>query len=126
MVIVNLIVRGFITRVREKFLKLDLDTLADVGKASAALTGGDRFDLSGDENAFVNGLQPNALMDRCALANGNEALPELLRGGNHEIVLTHLSGAPHKVADIDRERQFLVFTHTYDSTARGMAHLHTG
>jgi hypothetical protein len=40
-------------------------------------------------------------------------------------VLSHLSWAPHKVADIDRERQFLVFTHTHDSIAREAAHLRT-
>lgn len=116
-VIVNLVVRGFALRVREKFLKLDLDTLGNVNKASSAHAGGDRFDLCGDEDALVDGLQPDPLMDRSAFADGDEALPELLGGGNDEVMFAHLSRSPHQVADIDRERQLLVFTHTHDSIA---------
>jgi hypothetical protein len=38
-------------------------------------------------------------------------------------MLAHLSRTPHEVADIHRERQFLVFTHTHDSIACEAPHL---
>lgn len=117
-VIVNLVIGGFITRVREKFLKLDLDTLLDVDEASAAHTGGDSFHLGGDENALMDGLETNAFVDRGPCPDGDEALTELLGCVDHDVVLAHLPRAPHEVADIDRERQLLVFTHTPDSIVR--------
>lgn len=38
MVIVNLTLRGFVTRVREKFLKFDFDRLSELIEASTTLT----------------------------------------------------------------------------------------
>ena len=63
------------------------------------------------------------LVDRRARADGDESLAPLFGGVDDEFVFTHLARAPGQVADVDRERQFLVFTHTPDSIVAERAHL---
>ena len=56
-VVLNLEVSFFFSRIREKLLKLDFDRLSDVAKASSALSDVLTLGRSGDENPFVHGLE---------------------------------------------------------------------
>jgi len=102
-VIVNLMLRSFLTRVREKFLKFDFDALRDIGEAPSADSRGGRRDIRGHENAFVHGLEADVLLDLRAFFHRDEALAQLFWRDNAQRVLAHLAGTADEVAHADGE-----------------------
>lgn len=56
-VVLNKEVKSFVTRVREKFLKFDLNARFDAIEASATLPNNGGHSLTGGQNSLVNGLK---------------------------------------------------------------------
>ena len=101
MVVVNLGVKSFPRRIREKLLEVDLDGLRDVGQAAPADTLGDRRSLPGDEDTLVHGFEAKLEFERRAGLHAHEAFPELLRHVDRQRLLAHLARPVHQVADAE-------------------------
>lgn len=113
MVVLNLEVSFFLTRIREKLLELDFDWPDDIGQAASA----DAFVLgirrSGDENALMNGLHPDVEIDVRTLLEGDDPLTPLFGEGDGESVFAHLTGVSDDVADGHHERAVQSSLHTF-------------
>lgn len=103
-VVLNLEVRCFSSRIREKLLNLDFDPLGDLDEAATAHAGVLRFRRRRDQDALVNGLQARLEHDRLALGDGDKALAPLIGRGRLELDFTHLAGAVGDVSDGNGER----------------------
>lgn len=119
MVIVNLMLRSFLSRIREKFLKLDLDSLGDVDEAATALSRRRCRHVSGDENALVDGLETNEFVNRSSLFYSEQALAKRLRQLKIILMLTHLTWAAHEIAHTNSEWCLLDYRHIKSLQLRG-------
>lgn len=106
-VVVNLEVRRFRIRIREKFLNLDFDRQFDVAEAASALAGRQCVDVDGHEDPLVNGLETHLLGERRALLDGDQTLAPALGEHHLEVVLAHLPGTVHQIAHVDAERRIV-------------------
>lgn len=111
MVIVNLVLGGILTRVREKLLNLDFDALFDVSEASTALTDGEKLTLGGHEDALVDGLEPHRQGHGGAGGNRNDSLSPLLIRGGVEVELPHLPGSMHEIVHVHAQDMLLLSIH---------------
>jgi len=76
MILDNRVVKSFVNRVREKFLNLDFDGQFDRIEASAALAGGDRGDVCGDQNAVVQGFEAHVEVHLRVLGDADQGIAE--------------------------------------------------
>ena len=104
MVVLNLEVGRFVSRIPEEFLNLDFDRLGDVGEAPPAHAGVARGDVGGDQDAFVHRLEAHLCLDRFAFGDRHEPLAPLLRGAGVDLELAHLARAVQNVAHREGER----------------------
>lgn len=91
MVVVNLKVKSFLRRIREKFLKIDLDGQRDVAQAPSADACRGCRGVSAHQNSIVNGLECQVQVDTFACCNAHESFAELLWGYHGNGLLAHLS-----------------------------------
>ena len=81
-IILNVILTSFVPMIREKLLKLDFEVESDLIEASAAFAAGGCRDVTGDQNAFVNGLESEVEFNQLARWDVHQALSQLGRCGN--------------------------------------------
>jgi hypothetical protein len=62
-VVVNLKIKSFVRRIREKFLEIDLDRHLDVGEASSAHPDGRRGELCAHQDSLVHRLESDVRID---------------------------------------------------------------
>jgi hypothetical protein len=110
-VVLNLEVSCFPSRVREKLLKLDFDGLGDVDETAPADADVLRLDATGDEDSLVDRLEPRLDEHRIALGDADEALAPLLGSGDVEREFTHLARVVDDVAHGKGERAGAVLSH---------------
>lgn len=103
-VVVNLEVRRFRIRIREKFLNLDFDRQFDVAEAASALAGGLHIDVDGHEDTLVHGLETDPFGERRTRLDRHQTLAPAFAEHHLEVVLTHLARTAHQVAHVDAER----------------------
>lgn len=115
MVVLNFKVSCFVTRIREKFLDLDFDTLGQVCEASPTHSVEHRMDLSGCQNPLVNGLESNVNFDVSAGFDSDNSFSPLFSERDRQLVLAHLSGVVDDVSNINRERAWLLGLHNRQS-----------
>ena len=105
MVVVNLIIKSFVRRIREKLLEIDLDRDLDVSQTAASLADGRRSDFSRDENSLVNRLQTQSSVQSRTLGDTDQTLAQPLLDRESKSLLAHLAGPVHHVAHADSERR---------------------
>lgn len=103
-VVVNLEVRRFRIRIREKFLNLDFDWQFDVAEAPSALARGQDIDVDGHQDALMHRLETDPFCERRALWHGHQTLAPALAEHHLEVVLAHLARTAHQIAHVDAER----------------------
>jgi hypothetical protein len=102
-VVLNLEVIRFLSRIREKLLELDFDALGDRCEASAALSLERRTGRSGGEDSFVDGLETHLDIDRSVRRHRDESLAPALGQVDIEREFAHLAGSTDEVADVEGE-----------------------
>jgi hypothetical protein len=90
-VVVNLKVKSFLRRIREKFLKIDLDGQRDVAQASTADACRGCSGFCAYQYPLVDGLECHVKVDRFACCHAHESFAKLLGRGHRNRVLAHLS-----------------------------------
>src|SRR5690349_17499170 len=100
-------IESFLSRIREKFLEIDLDGLLDVDQAAPAHAGGGAGHLAGGEDALVHRLEPEVEIDGRALRHGDETLAQLVADRDAQVLLLHRAGSADEVVHIDRVRSLL-------------------
>lgn len=111
MVIVNRLLRSFLSRIREKFLNLDFNGLSYVCQASTALSRRRCGDICRDQDSLVNRLESDIFANLGALFNRDQTLAKLLRCHNGQLMLTHMPWATEEIVNTDRKRALLASTH---------------
>lgn len=118
MVIVNIKVKGFINRIREKFLKFDSEVFGNGVEAPSALSHGPNIHFTGGQNTLVNRLETKIHVHLRVRFDGDEPLAKFLRNGEVELDLTVRSGAVHKLVNAHRVRRVDEFAHGYRAELR--------
>jgi hypothetical protein len=110
-VVLNLEVSFFLTRIREKLLELDFDGPSDVDEAATTHAGVLRIDDSRDQNALVDRLQTDIQIEFGTGLIGHDPLSPGILQGHGELMFAHLSRLADDVADGEDERTTHSGTH---------------
>ena len=104
----NLVVKSFVLRIREKLLQFDLKWNAHLDEASDAFSDGLAIDLGADQNTVVEGLHPQVDVQLGTLRNADDSVAEIPGNGDVELSLPHLARAVQKIEHLDGVGQFHV------------------
>jgi len=117
-VIVNIKVKGFLNRIREKFLKFDLEVFGDGVEASSALSDGSNIHFTSGQNSLVNRLETQIHVHLCARFNGNETLAEFFWNSEIELNFAVNSRAMHELVNAHRVGRVDELCHGYRAVLR--------